>query len=305
VQRAQTSTRSEFGCSAQVPATDRIAAGARPSPSSNDDEAFAFDPDGIFWQVCRERCSLLDGGAAAVLQVAHPKIAAGVRDHSDFREGPVGRLKRTLDGVNTIAFGTRREANAMARRIGRRHAVVRGEVAEDGVVEPYDASEPELLLWVIATLVMAAVNGFERGVRRLGPEELQAFYVEMRRFGTYFGLPSDVGPRSWEAFQSYYAEMLRQQWMGSTQVSRQMAWAVAAPLRPWWLQLASRPLRFTFSEIIPEPVCGRLGFRQTRWSGFCIRITSAVMPWVVRLLPGRLRFAPQYVRARKRIAERT
>jgi uncharacterized protein (DUF2236 family) len=270
------------------------------SPSSGEDE-FAFDPHGIFWRVCRERCSLLDGGAAAVLQVAHPKIAAGVRDHSDFRSGPVRRLKRTLDGVNAIAFGTRGEAQAMARRIARRHAGVRGEVTSDGSTVPYDASERELLLWVIATLVMAAVNGYKRGVRRLGREELEAFYVEMRLFGAYFGLAADVGPQTWEAFEAYYSEMLNQPWMGSTQVSQEMAWAVAAPRRPWWLRLLSRPLRFTFSEIIPEPVCGRLGFQRTRWSRFCIRVTTRVMPWVVRMLPGRLRFAPQYVRARKRM----
>jgi uncharacterized protein (DUF2236 family) len=302
VQRAQTSSRSGFGRpSRSASAAEQITDTAPLATSSIADDDFAFDPDGIFWHVCRERCSLLDGGAAAVLQVAHPKIAAGVRDHSDFREGPVGRLKRTLDGVNAIAFGTRREAEAMARRIARRHGGVRGDVGRSGAAESYDASEPELLLWVVATLVMAAVNGFERGVRRLSGEELEAFYVEMRRFGTYFGLGAEVGPQTWEAFQGYYTDMLNQPWMGSTQVSREMAWAVAAPSRPWWLRLASRPLRFTFSEIIPEPVCGRLGFRRTSWSRFCIRVTTAVMPWVVRLLPARLRFAPQYIRARERI----
>src|SRR5215213_186778 len=100
-------------------------------PSSGDESVqFAFDPNGIFWQVCRERCSLLDGGAAAVLQVAHPKIAAGVRDHSDFRKGPLARLRRTLDGVNTIAFGTCAQAAAMSARIAARHATVRGGMAE-------------------------------------------------------------------------------------------------------------------------------------------------------------------------------
>jgi uncharacterized protein (DUF2236 family) len=288
-----------------VPTTSHGGNAALFSDSGNNDGPFAFDPNGIFWLVCRERCSLLDGGAAAVLQVAHPKIAAGVRDHSDFREGPVGRLKRTLDGVNTIAFGTRGEAEAMARRIMRRHARVRGVVGTNGSPEPYEASEPELLLWVIATLVMAAVNGFERGVRKLGRAELEAFYAEMRRFGTYFGLATDVGPQTWESFQSYYTGMLNEPWMGSTQVSREMAWAVAAPSRPWWLRVLSWPLRFTFSEIIPEPVCGRLGFRRSGWSGLSMRVTTAVMPLVVLVLPARLRFAPQYVRARKLIATRS
>src|SRR3954464_2543686 len=115
--------------------------GATPlSLTVEDDDLPAFAPEGVLCRVCRERCGLIDGGAAAVLQVAHPKIAAGVRDHSDFRSGPVGRLGRTLEGVNTIAFGTRREADAMARRIARRHAGVRGNVASGGSAEPYNAS---------------------------------------------------------------------------------------------------------------------------------------------------------------------
>jgi uncharacterized protein (DUF2236 family) len=305
VQRVQSSDQPTFQrpCS-PARATFRTEGFGRPERSCAGEDEFAFDPDGIFWQVCRERCSLLDGGAAAVLQVAHPKIAAGVRDHSDFREGPVGRLKRTLDGVNTIAFGTRREAEAMASRIARRHAGVRGAVGDPASKESYTAAEPELLLWVIATLVMAAVNGFERGVRRLRGEELEAFYLEMRRFGSYFGLATDMGPQTWESFQAYYAEMLNQPWMGSTHVSREMAWAVAAPTRPGWLRLLSRPLRFSFSEIIPDPVRGRLGFQRTTWSRFCMRVTTRVTPWLVRLLPAWLRFAPQYVRARKRLAAR-
>src|SRR5687768_510843 len=111
-----------------------------------DAEAFAFPPDGLLWRVCRERCNLLDGAAAAILQVAHPKIAAGVRDHSDFRRGPLARLQRTLDGVNTIAFGTRAQADAMSARIAARHAAVRGEVADDGG-GCYSADDPELLMW--------------------------------------------------------------------------------------------------------------------------------------------------------------
>ena len=278
-----------------------------PAPPVGDvHNAPAFAPDGIFWRVCRERCGLLDGGAAAVLQVAHPKIAAGVRDHSDFQAGPVGRLKRTLDGVNTIAFGTRAEAQAMARHISARHRPVRGRVGNPGDAadtsgHPYTAADPDLLMWVIATLVMAAINGYERGVRRLTRDELVGFYAEMRRFGTYFGLNPAVGPQTWDAFGEYYVRMLAEPWMGSSDVSRAMAWAVAAPGRPWWLWLLSNPLRFTFSEVIPSPVCERLGFRRTPWSQFCMRATNRVMPWVVRMLPRRLRYAPQYLRAMKRI----
>lgn len=254
------------------------------------------------WRVCRERCNLLDGGAAAVLQVAHPKIGAGVRDHSDFRRDTLGRLRRTLDGVNTIAFGTRAQADAMAARIAARHRTVRGRVTpgDSSSDERYTADEPELLLWVIATLVVAAVNGYERALPRLSDAERESFYAEMRRFGTYFGLPADVGPQTWDEFRRYYDGMLLDGRMGSSPHSRVVARAVAAPLRPWWLRLVGPPARFAFAEILPSPVRERLGFRRTLWTRVAMAAVTRLLPWVVPVLPRRLRYVPQYLAAQRR-----
>jgi uncharacterized protein (DUF2236 family) len=273
-----------------------------------DDDAaavFAFAPDSMLWRVCRERCNLLDGGAAAVLQVAHPKIAAGVRDHSDFRRDTFGRLQRTLDGVNTIAFGTRAEAAAVAARIAARHRGVRGRVASQGLPatdECYAADDPELLMWVIATLVVAAIAGYERALPRLSNAERGSFYADMRRFGTYFGLPAGVGPQTWDQFERYYDGMIADERMGSGAVSRMVARAVAAPARPWWLRLLGPPARFAFVEVLPSPVRERLGFRRTLWTSTVMACVRRLLPWVVPILPARLRYVPQYLAARKRIA---
>tara|TARA_B110000003_G_scaffold16040_1_gene15901 strand:+ start:23916 stop:24212 length:297 start_codon:yes stop_codon:yes gene_type:complete len=68
---------------------------------------FAFSPDSELWLVNRYANGLLFGPAAVLLQVAHPQVAQGVVDHSDFREDALGRLRRTLSTVNRIAFGTK------------------------------------------------------------------------------------------------------------------------------------------------------------------------------------------------------
>jgi uncharacterized protein (DUF2236 family) len=256
------------------------------------DDAFAFPPDSILWRVCRERCGLLHGPAAAVLQVAHPKVGAGVRDHSDFRSDAAARLHRTLLAVNGIGFGTRRQADAIARALARRHADVRGRVAEAGDdTDSYTADDPELLMWVLATLVFAAVDGYERVLGPLSPAGREAFYVDMRRFGTYFGLPTTYGPRDWGELNGYYDRMLRDERMGASETSRRVAWHVACPRRPRWLWLASGPLRFVFSEIIPEPVRGRLGFRSTAWSRLSLTVATRGMRVIVPLLPGWARYA--------------
>ena len=131
----------------------------RPRPKPNDRY---FGPQSMVWHLGRERVTLLYGPATAILQVAHPRVAAGVFEHSQFESDPLARLHGTLDVVWAIIFGTRADADAAAADVARRHARVRGNAAAlniDGS-PTYSAAEPELLMWVIATLVMSLIDGY-------------------------------------------------------------------------------------------------------------------------------------------------
>src|SRR5215468_9655083 len=50
-----------------------------------------FREDGWLRRVAREPAVLFGGGCALLLEVAHPLVAAGVAEHSDFRRDPFGR----------------------------------------------------------------------------------------------------------------------------------------------------------------------------------------------------------------------
>src|SRR5262249_8974636 len=63
-----------------------------------------FGPGSLTWRVNGEAVLLLGGGRALLLQVAHPKVAAGVGRFSNYREDPWGRLARTLDVTLAIVF---------------------------------------------------------------------------------------------------------------------------------------------------------------------------------------------------------
>src|SRR5688500_20311912 len=107
----------------------------REPPQLSQDQ-FVFAPQSAMWKIVRHRSLLLHGPAAAVLQIAHPRVGLGVMEHSGFAESPLGRLERTLVAVNTIAFGTRDEADAAARRVAGRHKAVNGDAAAHGVPGP-------------------------------------------------------------------------------------------------------------------------------------------------------------------------
>ncbi len=90
-----------------------------------------FGPGSMAWRVDGEMLVLAGGSCALLMQLAHPAVAAGVDQHSDFRADPFARLRRTLTSSYAVAFGTASEAEAAIRRVNAIHAVVRGTRRRD------------------------------------------------------------------------------------------------------------------------------------------------------------------------------
>src|ERR1700752_528734 len=134
-----------------------------------------YSEDSIKRRVNRENILLLGGGRARLMQLAHPKVAGGGDEHSDFRSHPVRRLRRTVRMTMAIVFGDRQSAEAAARAVNRVHGRVRGE--------DYHAMDPDLLLWVHATLVDSALVTYETFVRKLTPRDREDFYQESKVLG--------------------------------------------------------------------------------------------------------------------------
>ncbi|MEM7143798.1 MAG: oxygenase MpaB family protein [Verrucomicrobiota bacterium] len=262
------------------------------------DDPFLYSAESEMWRVNRERCGLIYGPAAAILQIAHPRIAQGVHDHSDFRGDTLGRLRRTLRGTNGIAFGRVSEAEAMKARLAAVHGEVRGEVSE-GIEggRGYSAFEPELLVWVLATLVNAAVSGYEFIYGELSLERREMFYRDMCRFGTYFGVKEEDCPRGWVEFESYFEEMIEGDFLGGHEICGQLARVIVHPRDTVGTRVLGRGIDFLGVELLPERVRGRLGLRSTAWTRARMGVLRAVLPRVWGSLPRGWRFYPEYLAA--------
>jgi len=273
------------------PATERAGAARLPV------EAAPFRPGSVMWAVSRERFVLLGGAAAAILQVAHPQVAMGVAAHSRFTEDVMGRLRRTLDAVYAISFGTPEEVAAVRREVARRHGPVRGEVPER-----YSAFDPDAQLWVLATLIDGALAMHRRFGRGLPAAAREEYFREMRRFGEVFGLDPGFGPQSMEEFDAYFQGMLAGPLLGSHPLSAEVAAHIVAPRRPRWV-LALRPWTAPFAcEYVPSPVRERLRLPWRRWHAGYVRAIEQVggLALRLRLVPGVVRYCPHYRRARRR-----
>jgi uncharacterized protein (DUF2236 family) len=155
----------------------------------------AFGSDSIIRRVHSEGVLLLGGGRALLMQLAHPLIARGVAEHSSFRRERLRRLLRTLRPMLAIAYGTPAQVAEAAASVNATHDYVHGA--------GYDAHDPELLLWVLATLIDTTLTMQRLFVRPLTPEEEAAYYRETRRVGEVLGLPESYGPPDLPAFEAY------------------------------------------------------------------------------------------------------
>jgi uncharacterized protein (DUF2236 family) len=182
-----------------------------------------YGPGSEAWRLNRESMLLLGAGPRALLlQIAHPAVAAGVADHSDFRTDPWRRLAGTLRSYLTIVYGSTGAARAEIRRLNALHR---------GITGPgYAARDPELSLWVHATLIDSTIAVADAWLERVSPARRAAFYEETRPIGRAFGVPDALLPADIEAFDRYVAAMLAP--AGPVRVSATARELAAVVLRP-------------------------------------------------------------------------
>jgi uncharacterized protein (DUF2236 family) len=86
-----------------------------------------FAPESVIRRVGNSRLTPFLGGSPAVLlQVAHPLVAAGVVQHTDYHRDLCRRLVRTLSALYLMASGTKAEAERAGEIVRAVHARVAG-----------------------------------------------------------------------------------------------------------------------------------------------------------------------------------
>jgi uncharacterized protein (DUF2236 family) len=254
-----------------------------------------FAPDGVAWRVGRETALLLGGGRALLLQVAHPLVAAGVAAHSDYRENPWRRLERTMSTVWSVVYGTRHEADAALARVRAVHERVRGRLAEPmgpfAAGTTYSALDPELLLWVHATLVDTALLTYRSWIGPLTEAEQGAYYDEMKTMALLFGIPEGLIPPTLGDFRAYVRERLASDEITVTETAREIAATVVAPPLPIPLRPAMRALALVTVGMLPPRLRAGYGFP---WDGARAALVGASRRWTRHVL---MPLLPDLVRA--------
>ena len=279
-----------------------------PLGAGRDGDPGLFGPDSEVWKIGRERALLLGGGAALLLQISHPLVAAGVSAHSTFPQGAFDRLRSTLDATLRITFGDREQAERAAAGVRATHARVRGTLQRAAGPFPagtaYDAEDPDLALWVHATLVVTGLDTYHRFVRPLGPEARARYYEEARAFGAVFGADDRVMPRTYPGFVGYFRDMVEGPALVAGREALRLSREILRPPLPLPMAPAGPLNRLITAGLLPPRIREAFGLRWTAREASAFRALASGSRWMLPLVPPSLRYWPHSTAARRRVAAR-
>ena len=254
-----------------------------------------FGPGSLAWRINAESILLIGGGRALLMQVAHPMVAAGVAEHSDFTVAPFDRLWRTVDTALTVIFGDSSQWRSAVQRVQGIHSRVGGE--RDGA--RYSALDPELLLWVHATLVDSSIEAYARLVRPLPLAVRERYYLEMRRMGTAFGVPEELHPPTYGDFRAYLQRTISTLETGDE--GRAVARRVLSPPAPFVLWPAGITSGLLSVGLLPARLRSELGLRWNRGTERAFTAAAALVRSSLPVLPDRVRRWPHAREAERRM----
>ena len=223
------------------------------------DEPALIAPGSVSWRVFKNPLAVYVGGVTAVLlQLAEPRVGAGVWQYTSFRERPMDRLRRTAHAAMLTVYGPRSRAESMIAGVSRMHSRVRG-TARDG--RPFHADDPELLEWVHATACFGFLEASHAYVRPLAAAERDWFYAESAPAARLYGATSVPDSQAGVAalFERMGAQLERSDIVFEfLAIVRRMP-LLPAPLRPLQGILTAAAIR-----LVPSRMRERIGLDDRR-----------------------------------------
>ncbi|MFC8302622.1 oxygenase MpaB family protein [Specibacter sp. NPDC057265] len=113
------------------------------------DDGGYFGPDSPAWAVHGSMTPIVGGIQALLIQALHPGALAGVLEHSNYKQDPLGRLAGTIRWIFTLTYADTATARTASNKVLAIHKHVRGNyTTNSGRERPYTANDPDLLRWV-------------------------------------------------------------------------------------------------------------------------------------------------------------
>jgi uncharacterized protein (DUF2236 family) len=216
-----------------------------------------FGPGSATWTVVGDTSVFVGGIRALLIQAAHPEVAAGVFDHSNYREDPLGRLTRTASYVTATSFGAMPEVEEAVARVRWRHESVSGRSHRG---RPYSAADPGLDAWVHNALTDSFLTAYRvYGAGRCSRAESDRYVMEQTRLGRLLG--ADPLPQTAEELTAW---ILTHGQLAPSPGSEAAIHFLRRPPLPWPVRTAYGFIFRAAAATLPARIRAILGLRGPR-----------------------------------------
>lgn len=264
-------------------------------------------PGSLHWRHAGDNRVLLLLVRVGLMQLMHPGLGAGVREHSDFFCEPWERIIRSVPQIQGVTFDWP-DAAATAREITAYHVDIKG-VDEQG--RRYHALDPETYFWAHLTIFDTMVRAIELFDHRLSESEKARLYAESLDAFRLYGVSDRFAPPDWAGYERYLDRMCRET-LELTPVAKGLLAFVEEPPERFPLvpqpvyRLLKRPFgRFLWwvnRGTLHPAIRRRIGVTWTARDERRLRVFAKIVHVVWPLAPDRLRYSPRSRAARKRVA---
>lgn len=248
------------------------------------DQRFTGILDGIY---------LIAGAANVILQLARLPVGYGIIeskvDSGNLHKHPIKRTRTTITYLAVALLGTTEEKLAYRSAVNRSHAKVKSDA---GSPVKYNAFDPDLQLWVAASIYWGLADIHSKFNRQLQRDQQESLYRLCQGVGTTLQVRENMWPDDLEAFNGYWKAGLDQLRLDDT--TRNFLRGVAGlDFLPWKLDVVMKKLGlFTTAGFLPAELREEMRFdwdakKQKRFDRM-IRILATVnrrLPRIIRQLP--------------------
>ncbi|MFJ4843097.1 oxygenase MpaB family protein [Streptomyces sp. NPDC088746] len=190
---------------------------------------------------------------ATVLEAAHPQIGAALADNSSFVVHPWRRLRNTLVSLQRMFGADEHTRQREAARLNRMHARLSGTDARN---QPYDAMDPEVRAWVVATLFESSVTMCRLSGQPLDQITMERLYAEFQAFLAALGDQAGHLPPTLPEFWQYYDRMVAEE-LQNTEALRTILYRLFEHL-PAPPLFAGLPTLWATGRALAGPVIGTI-----------------------------------------------
>lgn len=255
-----------------------------------------FGPESAAWKIYGEAIINIGGARAVLMQLAHPLVAIGVSEHSRYMTDPFGRARDTFMLGQMLVFGSTQTAHQAARTINHIHKHVHGTLPEQAgryqAGTPYDARDPELLLWVQATLIDSILLVYSMFIGPISHEDQEQYYQDSKKVARLLGLTEKDTPKTVDELRHYVHNMVYSDRLAATPQARQLAHQVLFPPMPeLWRPLLHIHYQLT-SALLPQPIREIYGMEWGPKRQRIFQATTAGVQTLLTTLPPSLRVLP-------------